>query len=314
MALVCGVSASVGVNHLRKGQAQAKAEVVVVPVAAINIKRGDEVTEAKLVNREWPKAMVPTGVILKRADIVGNVAQVPIVKNEPIFSGKIGSSARFSGLVKEGMRAYTIATPSDSSLVAGLVEPGDKVDILFTGATNKATTGGASTVPLLQNIEVMAKGQITDATDNDGKKKRMRSVTLLVPLEMASLLALSQRMGALHLALRSNKDQVTADVSAVTLKQLLRTAYPAMFADESEPDEDAKATKKEIPESKGPSQFAVRTIRGTIRSTMLMRTSGMPIASAYAVQPEPFEPLVPVPPPALPDELPWFDGDEGSVQ
>ena len=70
-------------------------------MTAVAIKRGDKVTEAMLVDRQWPKALVPAGAILKRDQIVGKIAKVPLVKGEPIFGGKIGDSPRFSGLVKQ---------------------------------------------------------------------------------------------------------------------------------------------------------------------------------------------------------------------
>jgi pilus assembly protein CpaB len=136
-----------------------------------------------LIDRQWPKSLVPSGAILKRDQIVGKIVRAPLVKGEPIFGGKIGDSPQFSGLVKQGMRAYTILTPNDSSLVAGLVEPGDKVDVLFTDNTDKELTGGGSTAPILQNIEVMAIGQIVDPTESrESNGRRMRSVTLSVPL------------------------------------------------------------------------------------------------------------------------------------
>jgi pilus assembly protein CpaB len=256
--------------------------------------------------------MVPAGAILKKDEIVGNIARVPMVKDEPIFSGKVGDTPRFSGLVKEGMRAYTILTPNDSTLVAGLVEPGDRVDILFTDKTDKAMTGGASTVPLMQNIEVMAIGRVVDPDESrDDNRRRMRSVTLSVPLEMASMLALAQEMGTLHLALRSEQDQATADVSAVTLRELLHTAYPALFAEEDETPEVVPITANIPAEPRQPSQIAVRTLRGSVRSTMVMRASTAPSATAY-IENQPMESAAPLP--LVPNEFPWIGDGEGMMQ
>src|SRR5688500_918189 len=102
LALVCGVSASVGVNRLRQpGAKEAKPETIVLPVTAVAIKRGEVVTEQMLTARHWPKDLVPTGALLTKKEIVGKIAKVSLVKNEPFFAGKIGDSQRFSGLVKE---------------------------------------------------------------------------------------------------------------------------------------------------------------------------------------------------------------------
>jgi pilus assembly protein CpaB len=273
LALVCGVSAAVGVNRLRQVRVPAKPETVVVPVAAVAIKRGDKVTEIMLAEREWPKTLVPPGALLKKDKIVGKIARVPLVKGEPVFEGKIGDSPRFSGLVKPGMRAYTIMTPNDSTLVAGLIEPGDKVDVLFTDNTDKLLTGGGSTAPIMQNIEVMAIGQIVDPSESREKEgRKMRSVTLAVPLEMAAELSLAQEMGTLHLALRSENDAATADVAAVTVRELIRTANPALF---NEPADSAKVIPIGATDEgpRMPSQIAVRTLRGAMRSTIIMRAT-----------------------------------------
>jgi Flp pilus assembly protein CpaB len=223
--------------------------------------------------------------VLKKVDIVGKIAQVPMTKDEPIFVGKVGDSERFSGLIRDGMRAYTILTPSESSLVAGLVEPGDKVDILFTDQTDKVLTGGASTTPLMQNVEVLAMGRIVDP-DASREAKRMRSVTLLVTLDMAQMLALAQEMGTLHLVLRSESDELTADVSAVTMRELLRTAYPAMFVEEEtepvEPVQEVVPVVAEAPVPQKKPEIAIRTLRGVATGTVVMQASGRRNVSVYS--------------------------------
>lgn len=279
LALICGISASIGVSNLRQSpEPDNKPDVTVVPVAAFDIKRGTLITEEMLVGREWPKAMIPQGAVLLKADIVGKIAMVPLAKDEPIFAGKVGTTPRFSGMVKEGMRAYTILTPNDASLVAGLIEPGDKVDVLFTDRSgDEDLTGGGSTTPLLQNIEVLAMGQAVDPSESREKKVReMRSVTLLVPLEMATKLALAQEMGTLHLALRSEKDGATADVTAVTMLELLRTAYPALHAADGATDKGQrlKPAVAALETGAGSSKdIVIRTLRGIASSSMVMRTS-----------------------------------------
>jgi Flp pilus assembly protein CpaB len=174
------------------------------------------------------------------------------------------------------MRASTILTPNDSSFVAGLIEPGDKVDVLFTDSTDKELTGGGSTAPIMQNIEVLAIGQIVDPDESREKTgKRMRSVTLAVLPEQATKLVLAQEMGTLHLALRSEQDEATADVAAVTVTELRGTAYPALPGEPTEPKivpVSADGSTEPIT-PRQPSQIAVRTLRGPMRSTMVMRVS-----------------------------------------
>jgi Flp pilus assembly protein CpaB len=128
----------------------------------------------------------------------------------------------------------------------------------------------------MQNIEVLAIGQIVDPDESrENNGKRMRSVTLAVLPEQATKLVLAQEMGTLHLALRSDKDEATADVSAVTVTELRGTAYPALSDNPVEPKIIAASADEsaEPITPKQPSQIAVRTLRGAMRSTMVMRVS-----------------------------------------
>jgi Flp pilus assembly protein CpaB len=123
---------------------------------------------------------------------------------------------------------------------------------------------------------VLAIGQIVDPDDSrENNGKRMRSVTLAVLPEQATKLVLAQEMGTLHLALRSEQDEATADVSAVTVTELRGTAYPALASEPGEPKIipiSAEESAEPIA-PKQPNQIAVRTLRGPMRSTMVMRVS-----------------------------------------
>jgi Flp pilus assembly protein CpaB len=159
----------------------------------------------------------------------------------------------------------------------------------------------------MQSIEVLALGRIIDPGKSREQTRRMRSVTLLVPLEMATMLALAQEMGTLHLALRSERDQATAVVSGVTLRELLRTAYPVLFADEEadepEPIPEVTAAVLTVPEKKKQAEIAVRTLRGVATGTLVMRATAKRIPSPYSER-DLYEGGVPLP----------LIGDEGTTQ
>jgi hypothetical protein len=99
-------------------------------------------------------------------------------------------------------------------------------------------------------------------------------------------------MGTLHLALRSAQDEATADVSAITVRELLRTANTAQ-----QQHDVAKIVtiSEEVPaEPKPASQIAIRTLRGSIRSTMVMRASAA--SDSVYLEGQPFEGAAPLPP------------------
>src|SRR6476646_6002451 len=70
---------------------------------------------------------------------------------------KSAQSRRLAGAVQKGQRALTIAVDMSGSL-AGMLRPGDHVDILGTFARAQGTDW--ATVTLLQNVLVVATGDL----------------------------------------------------------------------------------------------------------------------------------------------------------
>ena len=135
-----------------------------------------------------------------------------------------GAGRGMAALIKTGMRAFTIQTPSFSSSLAGFLLPGNRVDVLLTANTlggSEEETGGASTTTLLQNVEILAvHTNVITPTANKIDPELARSVTLLVSPEDASLLDLGQNKGTLHLSLRNLKDTGSIKPKPTTLADL----------------------------------------------------------------------------------------------
>jgi pilus assembly protein CpaB len=224
-ALVFGGSAAVGVNSLVNGNRPdaKKMETIPVVVAAIDIPRGGTITSDLIKLREYPKDLAPQGVITKREDAIDRAVFTPLVKDEPVFEGKLapkGSGRGMAALVPPGMRAFTIQTTNVASGVGGFVLPGNKVDVLLT-MNGGSKAGGGITTTLLQNVEILAVDQRIDApADNRVDPNNLRSVTLLVTPDQAAKLDLGQNKGTLHLALRNAEDSSPADARPTTLAGL----------------------------------------------------------------------------------------------
>ncbi|MFM8581468.1 MAG: Flp pilus assembly protein CpaB, partial [Planctomycetaceae bacterium] len=114
-------------------------------------------------------------------------------------------------------------TPNISTGVAGFVVPGNKVDVLLTmhAGGMDDSSGGGTTMALLQNVTVLAVDQKIEApTDNKIDVKDMRSVTLVVTPWEANQLDLGQNKGTLRLALRNPLDDDVTEIPNATLKRL----------------------------------------------------------------------------------------------
>ena len=227
LAIICGGSAAVGVNQMRRNALDnAKTTTKPVVTAISNAPRGVLLTEEMVTVEPWPEDHVPTNAIGSVDDVVDRVVLVPIVQGEPILNNKLAGKDAGRGLaamIPKGMRAFTIRTPHESAGVGGFILPGNHVDVLLTtnGSGLNDTTGGGASTTLLQNVEVLAVAQRLDAPDeNKVDPKEVTSVTLLVTPDQAAKLDLGMNKGILHLALRNPEDNGEADTRPATMAQL----------------------------------------------------------------------------------------------
>jgi pilus assembly protein CpaB len=226
LALIFGGSAAVGVNNLVKDRAAPAAETVPVLVALVDLPRGGMITADMVKVRDFPKGAALAGTLTKPEEAVDRTVSVPILKDEPVLDSKLsprGSGRGMAALVPKGMRAFTIQTPNIATGVAGFILPGNKVDVLLNvkDGSNDNETGGGVTTTLLQQVEILAVDQRTDApADNKVDPKELRSVTLVVTPEQAKLLDLGQNKGTLHLALRNPEDTTVDSSKPVTALNL----------------------------------------------------------------------------------------------
>ena len=123
----------------------------------------------------------------------------------------------------------------ETSTIAGLIQPGDHIDILGTfrqvlDSKNETET----TITLLQNVVVLAIGQVTSARSGMRKDRSSSGMlTILVTPEEAALLIHAQRVGKLYNVLRNPEDIETfenlpkitfADILQPRIREEIQTA------------------------------------------------------------------------------------------
>ena len=227
LAVLCGLSAAVGMSRLRQsGQTAPEVETSPVVLAAVDIPRGKMVAAGDLEVRQWPNPMLPKGAMGTIEAAANRTAAGPILAGEPILESKLaakGSRGGMAWLIPQGMRAYTIQASRANSSVAGFILPGNKVDVLLNLRSNaNDDNGGGRTIALLQAVEILAVDQNLDApVDNKTNPKDLSSVTLLVTPEQASKLDLGQNQGQLSLSLRNPEDGVAGPTNSVTVTNIL---------------------------------------------------------------------------------------------
>jgi pilus assembly protein CpaB len=273
LALVCGGSAAIGIKSILNTPPDgSKPETTPVVVADVNVPRFTTLSAELLNTRDCPKDLVPSGAFTNVEDAVGRVASAPLVKGEPILDARLtprGAGRGVAASIPKGMRACTIQTPNVATGVAGLLQPGYKVDVILTvnGQANDGT-GGASTLTLLQNVEILAVDQRVEApADQKIDPKELRSVTLLVTPEQAAKLDLGQTKGTLHLSLRNSEDEAHVNPSRTTLTEV------GLF-----PERPAAQPPPPAAKPADPAPLYFRTMRGNVEGRV--RVQSVPAASA----------------------------------
>jgi pilus assembly protein CpaB len=266
LALVFGISAVAGVNQLRSRDPSEKPDdtnQIPVVVATMDVARGTTLTTdyLKVVNRN--KDDVPAGAFSKVEEVNDRVASSPLVKNDLLLESRLapkGTGRGLAALIPKGMQAVSIQIPSVAAGVAGLLLPGNKVDVLWTLPAQGSE--GARTLPLIRNIEILAVDRILDTPTENKIERDMRSVTLLATPEQAQRLAMGQTQGTLHLTLRNPADgSVVQAPKPVSMEDI---GVPP------KPKEEPKEVVK-VPPPAEEEGGKIRTLRGTQESEFGLR-------------------------------------------
>jgi pilus assembly protein CpaB len=228
-ALAFGVIAAVGVSLFAGKDPNSGASMATIVVAAADVPRGETITAESVVAKKYPKEFVPEGALTNIEDAVGRAAQSPLIKDEVVLDGKLapkGAGRGLAALIRDGMRAITIPTPNVATGVAGFIVPGSRVDIFWTSPDSARDDEQADgTRPLLEAVEILAVDEKLDApAANRMDVSQVKSVTVQVKPEDASLLTPALSKGSIHLSLRNPTDKSRAPARPVVEKKPPQTS------------------------------------------------------------------------------------------
>ena len=189
-------------------------DTVEVLVAAKPISMGTAISSSELNWQSWP-ADAPVSRFITRSDrpgamdeIAGRITRHGFIAGEPISELKIVDAERgfLSAILPKGMRAVSTETGA-----GGFILPNDRVDVILTRRDAAAEEAGAGEIfiseTILANVRVLAIDQTIE--EQDGNQVVVGSTaTLEVAPSQAEILALSEQLGDVSLALRSLEDSV----------------------------------------------------------------------------------------------------------
>jgi len=249
IALVCGIAAIILLNlYLKRREneiwdrmrqqeqkasaAKPKVTMGVVLVAKKDIPTQTPITAEDITFKQVPLEYIQPGAVTSFEQVMGQIASGPISADEQILStkllppGNIGKT--LSEITPEGKRAVTVSVDNLAS-IAGLLKPGDYVDIFALIALPKKTLSQAKEesdprlISLFQGVQVLAMGNDLIASKSKTKENATaaQTVTFALTPQEAALLSFVQEHGKIKLALRSSQDTKVEAVAPADWDTLL---------------------------------------------------------------------------------------------
>lgn len=170
-----------------------------IPMALSDLKPGTEITEAHLGLGKARTSKMTRDVVRTNRVLVGRVVKNTIRAAEPISTLDLYPPGEHPPLeVGEGMRAVTVPLGSNTSIVDGLVDPGQFVDVHFTpNSYPTLTETGGMTMTMFKGVKVIAiNGRSANA---QASSRGGNSVTLELSPEQSNIILLAQNKGELNL-------------------------------------------------------------------------------------------------------------------
>ncbi len=194
-------------------------------VAARELPAGHVLAASDMARREMPGTFLPSRSLPagQSAAALGRQLVSALRAGDPITESALESqrTVPLSGQLRAGARAVTVPVDEVSSQ-AGLVRPGDKIDLMLAEERSDSGDRCVSVRPLLESVKVLATGRATregsasaDAGADRWQGDSYSTITLDVLPEQAQQLAAGQRLGELIPTLRGAGDDAPSGIDPI---------------------------------------------------------------------------------------------------
>ncbi len=212
-----------------------------VYVAVRDIEEGEVFTE-KMVRKiripDKPGIKQPGAFEAPRDQekLLGKYSIVPIKANEQVIQTKVAETPNQSlAMVLRnwpGTRTVTLTLGGAERAVAGMIRPGDHVDIIGLFNYNIGGEKVREIRYFLQNVEILAMDQQLGYGPKKGRAEQSEgrpsysTITLAVPPEEVLRLTLANKLGTFYYTLRPADDETTKAYPALDAEKVLGNPAP----------------------------------------------------------------------------------------
>ncbi len=183
-----------------------------VLVAAADLPAGTLLQDKHLRWQIWPSNAVPETYVVKPEaedvpdpiqSLLGAVVRKGISTGEPVARGgilKSGDRGFLAAVLRPGYRAMSIQV-NPTAGIAGLVFPGDRVDLILTHSVTRGGKERRASETVLTNVRILAIDQTID--DQSGEPRIFKNATFELTPKQTEMLSVLSELGRISLALRS---------------------------------------------------------------------------------------------------------------
>ena len=194
-------------------------DITSVIVARADIAARTVISADMLTRKDFPRNLVPGGAVGKEGDAVGQTSVTAIAAGTPVVRSQLVAAGGKSGasLTLERGKVLVAFPTVDPLTVAGLVRPGDHIDMLatLTSGTGDAARKTQTTVQNLEVVDVITSGTATQKT---------ASLTFVVDHQVALVLKyLRDTQATIDIAVRSQAEGEQTSTTSVDLNYMLQT-------------------------------------------------------------------------------------------
>jgi len=195
-------------------------------VAARPVRAGTLLRAEDLAAVEMDLAMAPFGARRDsreaRSEAIGSMARRSLAPGDLVLDGEVlrpGERGFLAAVLAPGMRAFSVSVDAVTG-AAGLIWPGDRVDLLLTQQLNDETVLPHRRVfgeTVLTDVRVIAIDQaIVQGAMGDGvdPNRASRTVTLELNARQSEAAAVATRLGRLSLLLRAAQETGLTDTGS----------------------------------------------------------------------------------------------------
>jgi pilus assembly protein CpaB len=179
------------------------------PVRAGNLLKSEDLASRDLPKTDIPEGALPDSVETRR-DLIGGMVRHSLSIGDVLRATDVmrpGDHGFLAAVLQSGMRAVTVGVDAVSG-TAGLIWPGDRVDVVLTQSMSDAGLPPGRRVAaetVLQNVRVIAIDRllVEGADAGSPEPQGARTVTLEVTAEQAERVQVAERIGRLSLTVRA---------------------------------------------------------------------------------------------------------------